>query len=129
MARPTASLEPLLAAKEIVVCCGPGGVGKTTVSAAAAAKAAVELGGKVLVLTIDPARRLADSLGLERLGNVATRVPPEVLSAAVAVQLPRPRGELWAAMLDTRQSWDDLVVRHAPDAATRDAILSNPLYQ
>ena len=59
------SLESLLATKEIVVCCGSGGVGKTTVAASAALGAASRLGGKVLVLTIDPAKRLADALGLE----------------------------------------------------------------
>jgi anion-transporting ArsA/GET3 family ATPase len=120
-----ATLEQLLAAKEIVIHCGSGGVGKTTTAAAAAAEAAVHLGGKVLVLTVDPARRLAGALGLERFGNVETRVPPEAFAAAGV----KPRGELWAAMLDTKQSWDDLIRRHAPDDATRDAIFANPLYQ
>jgi anion-transporting ArsA/GET3 family ATPase len=121
----TGSIEQLLAAKEIVIHCGSGGVGKTTTAAAAAAMAAVHHGGKVLVLTVDPARRLANALGLETFGNVETRVPHEAfLEAGV-----EPRGELWAAMLDTKQSWDDLVRRHAPDDATRDAILANPLYK
>ena len=119
------SLEPLLAAKEIVICCGSGGVGKTTTAAAAAAMAAAHLGGKVLVITVDPARRLANALGLERFGNVESQVPPELFTAAGV----EPRGELWAAMLDTKQSWDELVRSHAPDAATRDAILANPLYE
>jgi len=119
------SLEPLLAAKEIVICCGAGGVGKTTTAAAAAAMAAAHLGGKVLVITVDPARRLANALGLERFGNVETRIPDELFAAAGV----EPRGELWAAMLDTKQSWDELVRSHAPDAATRDAILANPLYE
>jgi anion-transporting ArsA/GET3 family ATPase len=88
------------------------------------AMAAVHLGGRVLVLTVDPARRLANALGLEAFGNVATKVPPEAFPDGV-----EPRGELWAAMLDTKQSWDDLVWRHAPDPDTRDAILANPLYQ
>jgi len=122
---PTTSLESLLAAKEIVICCGSGGVGKTTTAAAAAAMAAARLGGKVLVITVDPARRLANALGLERFGNVETQVPPETFAAAGV----EPRGELWAAMLDTKQSWDELVRSHAPDAATRDAILANPLYE
>jgi anion-transporting ArsA/GET3 family ATPase len=82
-------------------------------------------GGKVLVLTVDPAKRLANALGIEQFGNVETRVPDEAFTAAGV----EPRGELWAAMLDTKQSWDDLIKRHAPDAATRDAILANPLYQ
>jgi anion-transporting ArsA/GET3 family ATPase len=119
------SLEQLFAAKEIVIHCGSGGVGKTTTAAAAAAEAAVHLGGKVLVLTVDPAKRLANALGLEQFGNVETRVPPEAFAAAGV----EPRGELWAAMLDTKQSWDDLIRRHAPDEKTRDAILANPLYQ
>jgi anion-transporting ArsA/GET3 family ATPase len=124
-APPASSLEPLLAAKEIVICCGSGGVGKTTTAAAAAAMAATRLGGKVLVITVDPARRLANALGLERFGNVETQVPPETFAAAGV----EPRGDLWAAMLDTKQSWDELVRSHAPDAATRDAILANPLYE
>ncbi len=119
------TLEQLLATKEIVISCGSGGVGKTTTAAAAAAMAATHLGGKVLVLTVDPARRLANALGLERFGNTETRVPPEAFAAAGV----EPRGELWAAMLDTKQSWDDLIERHAPDVRTRDAILANSLYQ
>ncbi|MCX7621993.1 MAG: AAA family ATPase [Acidimicrobiales bacterium] len=119
------SLEQLLAAKEIVVTCGSGGVGKTTTAAAAAAMAAVHIGGRVLVLTVDPARRLANALGLEQFGNVETRVPHELFAASGV----EPRGELWAAMLDTKESWDSLVRTHAPDATTRDAILANPLYQ
>lgn len=120
----TGTLEQLLATKEIVICCGSGGVGKTTTAAALGAMAATHLGGKVLVVTVDPARRLANALGLESFGNVETQVPPEAFTAAGV----EPQGELWAAMLDTKQSWDDLVRRHAPDAATRDAILANPLY-
>ena len=124
-ARRAGSIEQLLAAKEIVIHCGSGGVGKTTTAAAVAAMAAVHHGGKVLVVTVDPARRLANALGLEAFGNVETRVPHQAfLDAGV-----EPRGELWAAMLDTKQSWDDLVRRHAPDPATRDAILANPLYK
>ena len=119
------SVEQLLAAKEIVVTCGSGGVGKTTTAASLATMAAIHLGGKVLVLTVDPARRLANAMGLEAFGNVETRVEPASFAAAGA----EPRGELWAAMLDTKQSWDDLVARHAPDQRTHDLILANPLYQ
>jgi anion-transporting ArsA/GET3 family ATPase len=118
------TLEQLFAAKEIVVFCGSGGVGKTSVAAAAALGATVHLGGKVLVLTIDPARRLATALGLEGLGNRAIRVPSEVLKAAGV----EARGELWAAMLDTKQSWDELILRHAPDEETAYRILDNRLY-
>ncbi len=135
------SLDGLLAAKEIVVACGPGGVGKTTTAAALAAMAACHHGGKVLVLTIDPARRLADALGLsgegpsgkgpsakgggKGIGNTERRIPDDVFRSAGVT----PRGELWAAMLDTKESWDALVRRHAPDAATREQILANPLYR
>jgi anion-transporting ArsA/GET3 family ATPase len=119
------SIEPLLATREIVVFCGSGGVGKTSVAAAAPLAAAANLGGKVLVLTIDPARRLANALGLEGFGNVEKAVPSEALKRAGI----EPRGELWAAMLDTKRSWDDLVLRHAPDEETAYRILENRLYQ
>ncbi len=124
---PTAapSIERLVRSKDIVISTGSGGVGKTTTAAALGAMAAAELGGKVLVVTVDPARRLASALGLERFGNVETKVPPELFTQAGV----KPKGELWAAMLDTKQSWDDLIAQHAPDAKTRDAILGNPLYQ
>jgi anion-transporting ArsA/GET3 family ATPase len=111
------SLEQLVAAKEIVVTCGSGGVGKTTTAAALGTMAADAIGGRVLVLTVDPARRLANAMGLEAFGNTETLVERT------------PRGELWAAMLDTKASWDELVRQHAPDAVTRDAILANPLYR
>ncbi len=124
-AEATLRLETLLSAKEIVLTCGAGGVGKTTTAAAAAAMAATHLGGRVLALTVDPARRLAAALGLTEVGNTETRVTP----AAFARAGVHPRGELWVAMLDTKASWDDLIRTHAPDAATRDAIIANPLYR
>lgn len=120
-----AGLPGLLASREIVITCGSGGVGKTTSAGALAAMAAAEQGGRVLVLTIDPARRLATALGLEAVGNTEVRIPDAVWADAGVT----PRGELWAAMLDTKASWDDLVRLHAPDDATRDAILDNPLYR
>lgn len=122
---PAASLEHLLAAKEIVVCSGAGGVGKTTTAAALATLAATRHAGKVLVLTVDPARRLADALGVGPLGNQAVRVPARAFPGGRRA----PRGELWAAMLDTKASWDDLVNRHAPDAVTARRILDNSLYE
>jgi anion-transporting ArsA/GET3 family ATPase len=118
-------LEQLLSTKEVVVACGPGGVGKTTSAAALAATAAARIGGRVLVVTVDPARRLAQALGLEGIGNAATRVPTEAFMAC-GVQ---PKGELHVAMLDMSESWDALVNRHAPDAKTASQILANPLYQ
>ncbi len=119
------SIDGLLATKEIVVACGPGGVGKTTTAAAGAVMAALRHGSKVLVLTVDPARRLADALGLDGIGNSEHRVPDEAFRAAGL----KPRGQLWAAMLDTKESWDALIRLHAPDKQTRDEILANPLYQ
>jgi anion-transporting ArsA/GET3 family ATPase len=122
---PAKHIGQLLSAKEIVIACGPGGVGKTTTAAAVAATAVIEHGGRVLVLTVDPAKRLADALGLKGIGNAEVRIEDEVFKQAGYT----PRGELWAAMLDTKQSWDDLIHRHAPDEETREKILANPLYQ
>ncbi len=124
-ASPTASL----ADARVLIVCGSGGVGKTTTAASLAAAAAT--GGKrVLVLTIDPAKRLATALGLEVVGNTETRVELPVGAVGHAdVAIGAGPGELWVAMLDTSASWDDLVRRHAPDADTRDRILANPLYR
>jgi len=122
--RPVVGLQALLASREVVVFCGSGGVGKTSTAAATALAAATQLGGRVLVVTVDPARRLADALGLDGIGNEERRVPDAVLRAGGCT----PRGELWAAMLDTKASWDDLVRRHAPDEATAAQILDNRLY-
>jgi anion-transporting ArsA/GET3 family ATPase len=132
---PPGGLDRLLATKSIAIFCGPGGVGKTSVAAASAAVAAARLGGKVLVVTVDPARRLADALGLATLGNLERPVPADRLKAAglevrdIASPGGHPRTPgLWAAMLDTKQSWDDLVLRHARDEETAYRILENRLY-
>jgi anion-transporting ArsA/GET3 family ATPase len=115
---------PLLEGRRIVVCAGSGGVGKTT-TAAALAMGMAERGMKVAVVTIDPAKRLADSLGLEALGNEPRLVDPGRFSDH-GVQM---RGELWALMLDSKRTFDSLIDRLAPDAATRDDVLSNRIYQ
>ncbi len=118
-------LDNLLASREMVLVAGSGGVGKTTIAAAMGIAAATRQRGKVLVLTVDPARRLATALGLEQFGNTPTQIPPEAFGPGVAPL----RGELWVAMLDTKAGWDELIIRHAPDAETRDAVLANPLYE
>ena len=110
--------------KRVVVCAGSGGVGKTTISAVVALNAAIA-GKRALVLTIDPARRLANSLGVSELDNEPR---PIALEQFRTVGL-EPRGELWAMMLDMKQSYDDLVDRYAPDADARHSILRNRFYQ
>jgi anion-transporting ArsA/GET3 family ATPase len=113
-----------LASRRVVVCVGPGGVGKTSIAAALAVQRAVH-GGRVLVCTIDPARRLANALGLESLGNAETAVPEaRFRDAGIA-----PTGQLFAMMLDVKRTWDDLVARHAPDAERRERIYRNRIYQ
>jgi anion-transporting ArsA/GET3 family ATPase len=119
------SLDSLLASREMVLVAGSGGVGKTTVAAALGVAAVQRQPGRVLVLTVDPARRLATALGLEAFGNTPHRIPDAAFDA-VGVDV---RGELHVAMLDTKAGWDELIRRHAPDVATRDAVLANPLYE
>jgi anion-transporting ArsA/GET3 family ATPase len=82
-------------------------------------------GKKALVLTIDPARRLANSLGLKELGNEETRIDPTLLAEAKL----RPRGEMWAMMLNLKGSWDELVRKNARSPEQAEAILGNKLYQ
>jgi anion-transporting ArsA/GET3 family ATPase len=114
----------ILEGKEICICAGSGGVGKTTTSAAVAMGMASR-GLKVAVLTIDPAKRLANSLGLPELGNEERLVEPERFAEA-GLEM---RGELWAMMLDAKRTFDDLVERHAPDEETRDRVLQNRIYK
>lgn len=111
------SVADLLEGKQVCIVAGSGGVGKTTTSAAIAAGMAAR-GKKVAVLTIDPARRLANSLGLSELGNEERRVKGDF-----------GQGELWAMMLDAKRTFDELVERNAPDRQTRDAVLGNRIYQ
>ncbi len=108
----------------MLVCVGPGGVGKTTCSAAMGLRAAMD-GKKVLVLTIDPARRLANSLGISAIGNTETRITDASFRSARL----SPKGQLWAMTLDMKLVWDDLVRRHAPSEKRRDQILGNRLYR
>lgn len=117
---PRLDADALLADPEtrIVVCCGSGGVGKTTTAAALGVRAA-EQGRKVVVLTIDPARRLAQSMGIDALDNVPRRV--EGIDGTAG-------GELHAMMLDMKRTFDEFVEAHAEPERAR-AILANPFYQ
>ncbi|MFE6892138.1 ArsA family ATPase [Streptomyces sp. NPDC057694] len=116
-------IDPLLddPATRIVVCCGSGGVGKTTTAAALGLRAA-ERGRKVVVLTIDPARRLAQSMGIDSLDNVPRRVKGVEATGDAA------GGELHAMMLDMKRTFDEIVEAHA-DGERAEAILNNPFYQ
>ena len=118
------SLLERLDGKRMVVVAGSGGVGKTTTSAALALALAAQ-GRRVAVVTIDPAKRLAQALGLDELGNEQRRVEPERL-AGHGLEV---RGELWAMMLDAKRTFDDLITRLAPDERTRDEVLANRIYQ
>jgi anion-transporting ArsA/GET3 family ATPase len=104
----------------IIVCCGSGGVGKTTTAAALGLRGAM-LGRRVVVPTIDPAHRLAQSMGLTELDNTPRKVD-------ISAHDPAPGGELYAMMLDMKRTFDEIVTVHAdPDRATQ--ILNNPFYQ
>ena len=118
------SIADRLEGKRVVICAGSGGVGKTTTSAALAMGLAAE-GRKVAVVTIDPAKRLADSLGLEDLDNEPRRVDAERFREhGIEMQ-----GELWAMMLDAKRTFDELIDRLAPDDKSRDEVLANRIYQ
>jgi anion-transporting ArsA/GET3 family ATPase len=105
-------------ATRVIVSCGSGGVGKTTAAAAIAVRAA-ERGRNCVVLTIDPARRLAQALGLRELSNQPKQISVEGFE---------PKGELWAMMLDMRRTFDDMVLQHATRERAQE-ILANPFYQ
>lgn len=114
------TLAQVVARSSVVICCGSGGVGKTT-TAAVIAMSAARQGRRTAVVTIDPARRLADALGLEGLTNSPSRIE--------GVTSPDGRGEMWAMMLDTKATFDGLVQRYSADAAQAERILDNAFYQ
>jgi anion-transporting ArsA/GET3 family ATPase len=111
-------LDGLLGEAQVVVCCGSGGVGKTTTAAVIGLEAA-RAGRRAVVVTIDPARRLADALGL------ADGLAPE----PQRIELADASGELWAMMLDTAAAFDAVVRRNAADAAQAERILANTFYR
>jgi len=132
---PVLDVDAHLDDARIIVCCGSGGVGKTTTAAALALRAA-ERGRNVVVLTIDPARRLAQAMGLTELDNTPRRVMDvsgvraprhagPVPSRAAGESAP---GELWAMMLDMKRTFDDIVLTHA-SRERAEALLANPFYQ
>jgi anion-transporting ArsA/GET3 family ATPase len=114
------NIDTLLAERHVIVCTGAGGVGKTTTSAALALRAA-EAGRRAIVCTIDPAKRLAQSLGLDQLGNEPRLVKPQSGTG-------RPHGELWAMMLDMKSTFDAMVLEMTPPERA-EKIFSNPFYQ
>jgi anion-transporting ArsA/GET3 family ATPase len=118
------SIDQLLDGKRVCVCAGSGGVGKTTTSAAIALGMASR-GAKVAVVTIDPAQRLANALGLEQLDNEPHRVPQSMLTD----EGMEVTGELWAMMLDPKRTFDDLIERVAPTAERAAEIKANRVYQ
>ena len=120
---PAGSLLPTLDGRRIIVCAGAGGVGKTTVAAAIALGFA-ERGKRVLCITIDPAKRLADSLGLGAMNTEEQRIVPELFAQAGV----RVSGSLTVLMLDTKRTFDELVARHASSPEVRDRILQNRIY-
>ena len=117
-------VERIVAGKQIIVCAGAGGVGKTTTAAAIAVRAAIN-GKKTAVLTIDPARRLASSLGLKELSNEPTKVNARKF-ATLGV---KPEGSLHAMMLDTKTTFDKVVMQYAPTKEQADRIIANRFYR
>ena len=121
---PAVRMHKLLDKKRVVLCVGCGGVGKTTTSAALAL-AMARAGKRVICLTIDPAKRLANSLGLERMTEEAKVIEASVFEAAGV----KVSGSLTVMMLDTKRTFDDIVRKHASTDKARDAILNNKIYQ
>jgi anion-transporting ArsA/GET3 family ATPase len=113
-----AAVDDVLATAEVIVMAGPGGVGKTTVAASLGLRAAQHHQRRVVVVTVDPARRLAEALGVARLTEEPVLVP-----------VGEGRGRLWVLMVDMAKSWDELVRSNAPDPSVSDRLLHNGLYR
>lgn len=116
-------IQDIIQNKKMLLICGSGGVGKTT-SAAAIALSIAKTGKRVAVLTIDPAKRLANSLGIEKFENEAQVVDLSSLKSG-----KKNKGELVAMMLDTKSTFDELVIKHASSKDSAQTILDNPLYK
>lgn len=131
---PPPAVADLIRSRRILVCVGSGGVGKTTVAATLGLLGALA-GRRTLVLTIDPARRLADALGLRALGHDIQRVPDERLMEVAARRGPSSSpghvagGTLSAMMLDQKRAFDEIVARYARDPEVQRRILNNRIYQ
>ena len=118
------ALHALLEKRKVLICCGSGGVGKTTTSAAIALHAAA-LGYKTIVLTIDPAKRLASSLGIRKIDYQEKEIPKsELKKAGIEIKAP-----LFAMMLDTKRTFDDLILKYSPSKEKAQSVLQNKLYQ
>ncbi len=124
MASETAWLDQTLNNCRIIACLGSGGVGKTTLSAALSVRAAMQ-GKRVLCLTIDPAKRLAQSLGLERMQEELHQVPTSLWQQHAL----HPKGQLAVMMLDMKRTFDDLIRAHTDDSELRQRIFDNRFYQ
>jgi anion-transporting ArsA/GET3 family ATPase len=111
------ALDRMLARDRVLIVAGPGGVGKTTLAAALGLRAARHHGRRVVVVTVDPARRLAEALGVARLTEEAVLVPVG------------GEGRMWAVMVDMARSWDRLVEANGPDRGTIERLLDNGLYR
>ncbi len=124
MGAPPPRLDQALREQRLLVCVGSGGVGKTTTAAALGIQGAL-MGRRTLVITIDPARRLANSLGLQELGNEERAIPRELFVAAGHPEA----ASLHAMMLDTRTAFDEVIRRVSPNEATRQRVLHNRVYR
>lgn len=131
----TRNIDDILQHRKILITCGTGGVGKTTLSAAMALRAAM-LGRRTVVITIDPAKRLATSLGMDPnahsgsgIGDQAVDLTPRLREAALTLGLPAPTGTLAAIMPDTRRTFEDFVRSIAPHPAAAEKVISNSIFK
>ena len=131
------TMDQALNRRKVIITCGTGGVGKTTLSAAIAMRGAI-LGKKVVVVTIDPAKRLATSLGLKSLSNDPTDLTPQLnvayqeLRKKGQIEPSAPReitGSLFAIVPDTRKTFEDFVHELAPNQASAQKVINNPIFQ